>query len=362
MNRKHFIGFFIALFLGGLLACGNADVENKRIEDYKRNHPSAKQVNAFIRDISPDNKTLLFQYGSPYWSKIAIYNMLTGDVHILSDDKNKMYCTPYYSRDGKKIAFIGFKESGYAANIYIMNADGSGTRKVTKNPEVKNGGVINAAFPSFSPDGKRIIFLRSHGKRERALPLRGEMDSAWDIYELDIAIGAEKRLTNYNFYKALWPYYLTDGKRFIFTGEGPYNPRGPGPKDFQEYERKYQKNFILIMDGGNNDLKPAFVNGRHSHCPSVANDDTVLFISRTDELDGQKGQEMQDLFLYKKGKIKRLTEFNAYITWAQISRDGSTIVFSKKRDRRSQDHSDCIMKSDGSGLREIRIPVDKLKR
>jgi len=362
MKRRYSIaiGFFIALFLGGLLACGNADVDSRGDEDYKRNHPSAFQVGTFFPDISPDNKTLLFGYGSPYWLNIAAFNMTTGSVRIFREIRTKVNACPSFSPDGRRIVFLGAKERDSARNIFVIDADGSGLHQVTKFPETTNKEFINA--PSFSPDGQRIIFLRSHGKRERAFPLRGEMHSQWDVYELDIATGAERRLTNYNYYDASWPYYLSDGKRFIFSGEGPYNPRGPGPKDFQDYERKYQKNFILIMDGRNNDLKPAFVNGRHSDGPSIAHDDTILFISRTDELDGRKGQEMQDLFLYKKGKIKRLTKLESYIELARISRDGSTIVFSKKRDKRSQDDSYWIMKSDGSGLREIRIPVDKLKR
>ena len=365
MKRKYFISLlFIAFLLGGLWGCENANVEGKKAEDYKRNHPSAFQVNAFLRDISPDNKTLLFQYGSPYWSKIATYNITSGNVHVFdTDGKNKMNYAPYFSRDGEKIVFIGTSERGYAENIYILNADGRGFRQITKNAEIKSEGIIHASAPSFSPDGKRIIFLRSHRTRERAYPLRGEMYCDWDVYEVDIATGAERRLTNYNFYEASWPYYMADGKRFIFTGEGPYNPKGKGPKDFREYGDKYQRNFIFIMDGRKNDLKPAFVNGSHSFRPSVSNDDTILFISRSNEMDGlATATDTQDLFLYKRGRITRLTKLHAYITWARISKDGRYIIFTKKSDKKNRDDSNWMMRSDGTGLKEIKIPIDKLKQ
>jgi dipeptidyl aminopeptidase/acylaminoacyl peptidase len=365
MRRKHFIWLlFIIFILGGLSGCEGADIGKSKNDDYKKNHPSAHQVNPSIRDISPDNKTLLLQYGSPYWSRMATYNIASGKVTELDiDTNNKLNVTPYYSCDGKKIVFTGYKERDYNGNIYTMNADGSGLRQITKNPDVKNEGADSAHTPAFSPDGKRIIFLRSAMKRERAFPLRGEMDTAWDIYEVNVENGLERRLTHYNFYKTSWPHYLADGKRFIFSGEGPNNTSGKGPKDFREYEATYQENFIFIMDGKNNDLKPALVNGQHSYRPQVSNKDEILFISRTNEMDGRAtGQETQDLFLYKKGRITRITKLNAYITTAIISRDGQLIKFNIKKDKRSHEDSDWLIKSDGTGLKEIKIPMEHLKR
>lgn len=364
MKRKYFLWLLIAFLLSGLVGCDSSALDSKVTEEYKRNHPSASQVNVFLRDISPDNKRLLFQYGSPYWSKLGTYDISTGKVYVIQNSgKNKMNYAPYFSLNGTKIVFIGAKERGYTQNIYVINADGNNLQQITKNPEIKSDNIIYASAPSFSPDGKRIIFLRSHKLRERAYPLHGEMYCNWDVYEVDIETGAERRLTNYNFYEASWPYYMADGKRFIFFGEGPYNPTRQGPKDFKEYENKYQKNFIFIMDGRDNELKPAFVNGKHSCGPSVSNNDTILFISQTNGMDNQKTeQNTQDLFLYKKNEVKRLTKFNTYITWARISRDESRIIFNKKDDKRSRDDSYWIMNIDGTGLKEIKIPMDMLKQ
>lgn len=361
MKRKYFLWLFIAFLLSGLVGCDSSALDSKATEEYKMNHPSASQIHIFFPDISPDNKTLIFDYGSPYWFNIASYNISTESIRIYRGLKTKINIAPSFSKDGKKIVFLGSIERDHARNIYIINADGSDLRQITKYPEAKSGDFINA--PSFSTDGKRIIYLRSHRERERAYPLRGSMHADWDIYEVDLTTGAEHRLTNYNFYEATWPYYMADGKRFIFSGEGPYNPTGKGPKNFKEYENQYQKNFIFIMDGRNNELKPVFVNGIHSCRPSVSADDTILFISRTNEMDGLTGgQDVQDLFLYKTGKITRLTKLNAYITLARISRDGNRIIFNKKDDKRSRDYSCWMMNSDGTGLKEIKIPMDKLKQ
>jgi hypothetical protein len=116
------------------------------------------------------------------------------------------------------------------------------------------------------------------------------------------------------------------------------------------------------MDGRNNDLKPAFVNGSRSYRPSVSADDTVLFISRTTEMDGlPSGRDTQDLFLYKNGKIKRLTKLNDYIDIAQISRNGKLAYFWRKTGKGDTLHSEWLMRTDGAEMREIKIPSGLLQ-
>ena len=52
---------------------------------------------------------------------------------------------PAWSPDGRKIAFGGDGE------IYVMNADGRGLRRLTRNP-------ASDGSPAWSPDGRRIAF------------------------------------------------------------------------------------------------------------------------------------------------------------------------------------------------------------
>jgi hypothetical protein len=363
MKRNLLIGLLTVLFLGGLWACEDELTSRQKYEEYKRNHPSASQVGAFISDISPDNRTLLIGYGSPYRMNIATYNMETGDVKIFDGGENKMNFAPCFSRDGKRIAYIGAREQGSACNLFVMNADGSDRRQVTRNPATGLEDTVYVLVPSLSPDGKRIIFLRSERVRERAFPLKGEMNCDWDVYEVDVDTGVERRLTYYRFYKALSPHYLADGKRFVFTGEGPYNPQGPGPRNYKEYEDLYGQNFIFIMDGVTNELKPAFVNGSNSQYVSVAADDSILFLSRTTGMDGlPPSRDTQDLFLFQNGSIKRLTRLNACIGWSLLSKDGSTVLFLKRSDCKSREFSYWMMKSDGTDVKKIVFPAELLKR
>ena len=60
--------------------------------------------------------------------------------------------SPVWSPDGKKIAFVS-RRDGCRGEIYVMNADGRGLRRLTRN------GLADA-LPMWSPNGTRIAFLR----------------------------------------------------------------------------------------------------------------------------------------------------------------------------------------------------------
>ena len=76
-----------------------------------------------------------------------------------------------WSPDGEKIAYISTpdpKPKGYvmnAAEIYVMNADGSEQRRLTRNRVPDHAGA-------WSPDGQMIAFVRAHGDH-------------WDIYVMN---------------------------------------------------------------------------------------------------------------------------------------------------------------------------------
>jgi TolB protein len=62
---------------------------------------------------------------------------------------------PAWSPDGSKIAFVRFREGG--AGIWVVNADGTGERRITDGgPDVDGTDLA----PAWSPDGSRIAFAR----------------------------------------------------------------------------------------------------------------------------------------------------------------------------------------------------------
>ena len=116
---------------------------------------------------------------------------------------------PVWSPDGRRIAFARPQRprSGpccYAApaDIYVMNADGSGSRKLTHNL-TRNGGF--SAEPAWSPDGRKIAFQSTrNGNR--------------DIYVMN-ADGSGKRNLTRNPAKDVRPSWSPDGRRIAFLSD-----------------------------------------------------------------------------------------------------------------------------------------------
>jgi Tol biopolymer transport system component len=94
-------------------------------------------------DLSPDNSTLLFQSGISLWT----YNRLTQTSQQLTF--GTIDSRPRYSPDGSKIVFERISDSAF--QIYVMNSDGTGQTRLSKNEGWD-------AAPAWSPDGTKILF------------------------------------------------------------------------------------------------------------------------------------------------------------------------------------------------------------
>ena len=79
-----------------------------------------------------------------------------------------------WSPDGKKIAFHSDRDGN--GEIYVMNADGSEQRNLTKN-------AANDSSPSWSPDGKKTAF-------------ESMKDENYEIHIMNADGSEQKNLTN----------------------------------------------------------------------------------------------------------------------------------------------------------------------
>ena len=130
---------------------------------------------------SPDGKQLVWRAGRPrtpaeieeYRSLLAKGLVAPMKMEIVvadADGKNARSITnfgcasfaPTFTPDGKRILFASNKhncDSRYF-ELYVINTDGTGLEQVTDF-----GGFTS--FPEFSPDGKTLVFCSDHGAKAR---------------------------------------------------------------------------------------------------------------------------------------------------------------------------------------------------
>ena len=294
----------LILTIGGCAAMARSMFEAKR--DYINNI-----------SFSADGKEILFDRlkGSGP-SQIQVYNLTTGELRAYQSPANERWSSAQYSFDGRSIAFVIYpmkdKTSDYAGMyVAIMDPDGRNVRKVTRTSGPKG-------HPSFSHDGKKIIYAMADKVRET-----GPTRAVWfDVYEVEIASGKETCLTRFRFFQMSRPFYLPDDHQFIFAGEWP--TRFPGIPDddrpanekmLGELQKKYKENEIFLMRPGEEILKPYIEFFSCSIRPMLSADGQRLFFTAFGKPEKNSG--WHQYYLYSPdGRHRCLTDLIATTVWS----------------------------------------------
>lgn len=170
--------------------------------------------------------------------KIVFTSTREGDLDIYSmdaDGRNVRRLTneigydggPFFSRDGKQIVYRAYhpqtekEKADYLSllktnlirptvlELYVMNADGSNKRQVTKN------GKANFA-PYFFPNGKRIIFASN---------MDDPKGRNFDLYAINVDGSGLERITDNDTFDG-FPMFSPDGKKLVFASNRNAKARG----------------------------------------------------------------------------------------------------------------------------------------
>lgn len=277
-----------------------------------------------VTGFSPDSKKLYLEFvDTSHHLRIGWMDLATKQVSLFAPQNTQdELASPSSSADGRQLAIVikAAANNYEKSQIGVLDLENNTYRAITKSDSYKQ-------FPSFSQDGRKIIYAQPAYRRESGKT----RFSDWDIYETDVATGIERRLTDFCFFAVSHPFYLEDGKRFVFSGEYPScNYPSRNDSDYLAYEKKFQGNNIFMRRIGSegSPLEPLFQNGKYARSPFVTQNGKIFFVSRTNEMDGIKCCNYNfDIFMYEGGAIKRLTNLKTYLSGLTVSPNGDLATY-----------------------------------
>jgi TolB protein len=147
--------------------------------------------------LSANGNLILYQSNQEGPWSIHVMDIKSGrHTDILVDEFNNNF--PDWSYDRQSIAFTSDRDGN--EEIYIMNADGSGMKRITDHP----GRDIH---PYFAPDGKSLLFnsTRTNG--------------SFDIFKYDLATGTITALSSSHEHETC-ARYSSDMKHIVYLRNG----------------------------------------------------------------------------------------------------------------------------------------------
>jgi Tol biopolymer transport system component len=241
------------------------------------------------------------------------------------------------------IAFVSTRDDPaanplLAAEIYLMNADGTNPRRITFN-------VDGDGFPSLSPDGKKIVFDSNR--------LRGSNDP---LNTSDLFVMAANGSEQVHLRRGSSASWSPDGKNVVFhasaSGTGlPIKPDpGAATADSDIFILNVDDFLAGVEDARNLTNNDAAVDDDPDWSPDGQ---TIIFTShdRTDNPLNSVTAEIYSMNADGTGSPQRLTfntEEERAPTW---SNDGTRIVFMCRMG--GTDFEICVMNADGSNQLQL---------
>ncbi|MEO7274522.1 MAG: hypothetical protein ABIX28_04010 [Vicinamibacterales bacterium] len=118
-------------------------------------------------------------------------------TQVVDDGADNFHVRP--SPDEQSIAFDSDRDG--TRGVYVADVNGQGARRVS--------GPGYAAVPSWSPDGRSLVFARAEPSQPRV----------WNLWHLTLASGQLRQLTSYRVGQPWGASWFPDGRRVAYSHE-----------------------------------------------------------------------------------------------------------------------------------------------
>jgi Tol biopolymer transport system component len=302
--------------------------------------------------------------GPTFKYKLYVINADGSGRQLLAADT----LTPAWSADWRRIVFV--KGSDFSFDIYVMKADGSGKRNLTRNPGRDFG-------PVWSPDGRQIAFLRERdggswppnfdnfevyvmnadGSGQRRLTGKTAHAPAWspegrriafvssrDLYVMNADGTGQRNLTGTTTDDAHSPAWSPDGQTIAFASGHCSRPQPPPARCFDLYAVNADGSGLRRLTRNTRNHAPAWSpDGQKIAFASVRDGNQEIYVMNADG-SGQR----------------RLTRNMAGDYLPAWSPDGRKIAFVSQRDGNTNHEIYLMNTFDGGGLRNLtRTPAQE---
>ncbi len=184
---------------GRWLVYRSEQIESEGLHIFDVTSGEDRRITIFRQDILPrwggNNQQFLFVAQEPatgFWKIQQGFADGKGDPVILRDGR-----TPDLSLDNTLIAYQGADPAGNNPGIYLAPMGGGEAIRLTNHESDRS--------PDFSPDGSQLVYMSTRGGN-------------WDIYAVDVAGSAPRRITNNPTSDGL-PVWSPDGDSLAYISD-----------------------------------------------------------------------------------------------------------------------------------------------